>query len=146
MSRHRGSSQTSKYKRHCALAVKLCCCRNYVRAQRIKSHKQMKAAVCLSCEAVLLSKARRTLDSYAYILRAFVVGYAGEYHSAMQPGVQDGCLTFSTTKEGSNPAAHGAHEDVKPCDLILRANGIAPCSSIDCQTVISLEYKTRRIS
>ena len=51
---------------------------------------------------VVLGRLARGRD----ILTAFFIGYAGEYHWAMQPGVQDGRLTFSTTKEGSNPAVY----------------------------------------
>ena len=60
---------------------------------------------------MLLSRAVRTLQYYAIVLQSFCVEPNVELHWSMQPGVTDGSLEFSETREAAFQAYKAAESD-----------------------------------
>ena len=60
---------------------------------------------------MLLSRAVRTLQYYAIVLQSFCVEPNVELHWSMQPGVTDGSLEFSETREAAFEAYKAAESD-----------------------------------
>ena len=60
---------------------------------------------------MLLSSAVRTLQYYAILLQSFCLEQNVELHWSMQPGVTDGCLEFSKTREAAFHVYQAAQTD-----------------------------------